>query len=686
MQKKINFFLNNSETTQKKTEGIFIRDIFIFLTGILLSTAIIYTFFRILPEPSYQEIQEIKDLFIHRAKGGVKPEPNEKIIYILNIIILVPCLYLLNKFIDIEKIVKTRILYHSAIFLILLFLSLLIWSSFKNNATNFYFYTEIQAPYKEIRSLFNKLVIDKNQLFYFPFSIAIIVLLSKIKLNTFKYTILNYGVLLWIIFVTCLPNINSSFLDYNGWDNHFSAFYFSIHETLNGRLLLHDLNNQYGLYPIFYKYLITMFNNKIFAVSLFSSAFSAIAFSMLWYASKYWIKSNIIRVSLISSTIFFTYLVLRINIFWDSYFQYYPLRILFPFIFIYLISVKDQIKNKWYYLITPFFCGLSCLFVLDSGLPLTIAFLISEILANKNKNNGFRFYSNLKFFLKFVIIFLLPLALYSLFVYVNSGVFIKFSNYFDATLGFFHYGYGMMKMPMFGAWNILICIYIASLYVVVKKFNNVKLKLDQIIIFLTIFGLGIFTYYLGRSHDFNLFGVSYPGIILLFIFFDRVINYKVWPKLPKYFVFSIFTLITIFVFSSLLNIDKNKMIYHRIIQNITHISNPLISDEILSRVDFIKNNTYTNEEILILDDNPVLITSLHYYSDTKSIMGIGPSEILLKNQLNNIQKNIKKKKNVKIFITDGNEEHFILKENKNEEDNLCLQKYESHISLYVICN
>ena len=44
-------------------------------------------------------------------------------------------------------------------------------------------------------------------------------------------------------------------------------------------------------------------------------------------------------------------------------------------------------------------------------------------------------------------------------------------------------------------------------------------------LFLAILGVGLFAYYQGRSHPFNLNAVIWPAIIMLFLVTDRIVRY-----------------------------------------------------------------------------------------------------------------------------------------------------------------
>ncbi len=77
-------------------------------------------------------------------------------------------------------------------------------------------------------------------------------------------------------------------------------------------------------------------------------------------------------------------------------------------------------------------------------------------------------------------------------------------------------------------WNMVILIYIAGLsYGIKVLFDRNTDRTIKSIVFLSILGLGIFSYFQSRSYDGNLFAVCYPAILILTIFMDKLLRQKV---------------------------------------------------------------------------------------------------------------------------------------------------------------
>ena len=91
-----------------------------------------------------------------------------------------------------------------------------------------------------------------------------------------------------------------------------------------------------------------------------------------------------------------------------------------------------------------------------------------------------------------------------------------FSNLFATSFVFGKLGFLQLPMPYLGMWLINAVIYFAALSFSIWKILTRKMSdLDGFILFTTLLGCGLFSYYLGRSHDGNLPSVSYPAVILL---------------------------------------------------------------------------------------------------------------------------------------------------------------------------
>jgi hypothetical protein len=102
--------------------------------------------------------------------------------------------------------------------------------------------------------------------------------------------------------------------------------------------------------------------------------------------------------------------------------------------------------------------------------------------------------------------------------YDNLPDFFELMQY---QIYFYQLGFAMLPMKLIHPWNLVAIVYLIGL---VYAAQSVIIKNDtmnsKMVFLLSILGFGIFVYYQGRSHDFNLFDVCFPAILIVTIFIE----------------------------------------------------------------------------------------------------------------------------------------------------------------------
>jgi len=202
-------------------------------------------------------------------------------------------------------------------------------------------------------------------------------------------------------------------------------------------------------------------------------------------------------------------------------------------------------------------------------------------------------------------------------------------------------------------WMLVIAVYIYGLIFSLSSLKHNPNHRSELIFYLSILGLGLFTYYEGRSHVANLFKVMWPAIIISLFFADETIRSvrlklinSVNLVLPAIIITTLLLCTTLFasniftVYSDLRHQWRNR---HAFI-------NPLI----LSELQFIKNNTYKGQACLLLLKNQAT-----YYAESglvSPIKGPGLVETMLKSDVTYLTNQ----------VTDKNPECVLLGRNESE--------------------
>ncbi|OQW91722.1 MAG: hypothetical protein BWK78_03775 [Thiotrichaceae bacterium IS1] len=172
---------------------------------------------------------------------------------------------------------------------------------------------------------------------------------------------------------------------------------------------------------------------------------------------------------------------------------------------------------------------------------------------------------------------------------------------------------------------------LSSLKALYKHKNSPDSQVKQAAIFiLSIMGIGLFSYYQGRSHDYNLLITPYPAILILTLFADGLLqNFKnSRTKLSFINHQGILLLIILYFFSNSLI----SLLYHTdqlsntIKIGVDTLRQPLQNTSPVSKnVDFVRRHTHPGEDVLILASDA---SEGIYYgeSKTRSIIDI-PSSV-----------------------------------------------------------
>ena len=342
---------------------------------------------------------------------------------------------------------------------------------------------------------------------------------------------------------------------------NFSPVVYPIVQTFLGKAPLFDLKSLYGLHPYFLQIFLYISPSilclKVMMALMFLTAGASIAFFIF----------SVIENKLVALMGFLTFLYIQnfSNNTWpdssDIIFQYEYIRLFFPALllsFLYLFFKKPS--NSKYYLGLVIF-SIATIWNLDVGVPSFIVFVAMSgykkfvIDAKKPLIDIVQFSQHLA--KSFGILASIWLVFF-LILRLKYGQWPDISYLFYGQKAAVGFGYAMINIPAFGAWYILVMIYIIgyvfSIYNFVTKNHSLQ---NYFILTLTILGTGLFSYFVGRSHYSNLLHCGYPAVILLVIFADKFCKnfhkkdfVKFFPKIKSESLISILPLLIIAYFSS----------------------------------------------------------------------------------------------------------------------------------------
>ncbi len=129
-------------------------------------------------------------------------------------------------------------------------------------------------------------------------------------------------------------------------------------------------------------------------------------------------------------------------------------------------------------------------------------------------------------------------SLFAIATFLRAGSWPDWQTYFDYFKTYSVDGLGTEPILPWSPWFFYVAIYFASLMVFLFRYFF-RRKFDsspeaEFIFALTLTGISMYTYFLGRSHPNNLFHISTPAVFIAGYWFVQFIQHDGIPKIFKY--------------------------------------------------------------------------------------------------------------------------------------------------------
>ena len=667
------FFLSLLETDQKDKDNFFkfsLSMLFIIIMLILINLIVISSY----PDNSEALLIQAKKLIIEPDHFKIWPEPVEQFQILTSLFftpILVFCSLKIFSSRVFNRISITDAMHYLNVALWFSLLAIMFYLSFKlvdpNSWPPSYFYG-IRRYFYEITSGLRFLItlIIFPLIAYFIFN-GIPKQYTKL-VNGCLYSLILFFLLMMFLLSTC----NS--VTYLGTGQNLNVVLYSVSQVQQGKILLSDFTAQYGLYAHFLYPLFKLINVNIVSFSATMAALTVLSYSLIFFALRKIISNNLIVFFSFIAIIYFSYYTSFFNGPWfDIAYASNPIRRIFPALIIFLGFSYIINPKKILYLLIIFLSSLAMLWNFETGVICFLSFYI-YVLYEKLAVNNLRSYvsSFIKHSIISASILTLTFFLFSIIIYLQSGSFPNWSLFFKYASVFGMTGFMAMPMPIFHAWNLVFLVYVYGIYIGLKSIlSNKKNILDRAAFFLAIFGLGISSYYLNRSHDFNLFPILYPSFILLAIYLSKVLDHSKRAnifKIKNFLSVLVISFILMLIFAQMLRPIK---LFNIVADRMQVIMSNTINNKFISNgIDLIKLNALPSEQIIILfaDERrgwtPGPDGSLHLETNTSSPLPTGGSdELSIKSDWDLLNQFLATNISYKVFIdfTDQKKYHPLMK-------------------------
>jgi len=297
----------------------------------------------------------------------------------------------------------------------------------------------------------------------------------------------------------------------------FNAVFFSVVQVCLGRALLIDFVNQYGLFPHFIEPVLSLVGLGVYSFTVLMGLLSCLAYACFYRFLARETNDELLAFLGLGTLVFSGYVASRV-VKPDLYLQYQPLRILFPALVVLLVSSFARRPTPARATGLAALGAVSLLWNPDTGVVLLASGLLlpayDALLRRRPREIPARLFLG-------AVAAAGVFGAFTFYLRLRYGRFPDWLQLFAPSRAFYLFGAHMLPMPGFGLWVPVIVIYaVALLLAVAALVEGEDTPRARLYFFLPVLGLGVFTYYQGRSVLDSLMMASYPAVLLLVLFAD----------------------------------------------------------------------------------------------------------------------------------------------------------------------
>lgn len=482
----------------------------------------------------------------------------------------------------------------------------------------------------------------------FPIGFTFLIFFKFNRYNEFlKKTIYIVCLLLLaLIFLVNIFSINSSTDLINAF--HLDPIIYPMSQVVVGKTILVNVSSLYGLYPAFLEGVFHFWKLNVFSLTVVMGFLLVVSYGSILLFFRREITNKIIMLLGFSSAVFY-FLENLSNP--APYFQYWPIRLIFPCIMLLVVSYYSRSKKDIYYFFGFFISSLSILWNFDSGIIVFLSWVIvlcCEDFYLLDKKIAIK--SAFQHILIGAYSVCLIFYSYSTYTFFRSGEFPHLSQIIQYQKMFVS-GYFMIPMTFPHVWLLAAVVFLVGLFIVINGLFDAKADRQKnfIILFVSVMGLGLFSYFQGRSHDLTFYAPVIFALVLLTLLTD-IVYHNFVNNHNNYAYGMILVIIIFFMLASPLNLIYNSGKYLSWL-NIRYKAFFQHSDNVLIRnVDFIKKNTEKGDNILILSSHS--LDGVYYAeSGTRAVIDLPAStDMFLIKEVEYLEYFLKCNSKTKIFV------------------------------------
>lgn len=318
-------------------------------------------------------------------------------------------------------------------------------------------------------------------------------------------------------------------------DNHFEAVFFTSTQVALGATLLVDLPHQYGLYPEFLAPIFNLLGGiTVVRFTVVMALLQAVAYG-LWVAALLRVMRSpwMAMLTFLGAFSLVSFLVplfgIRQNFipYYDPYFQYFPIRSLFPAISLYAmawITEEDRFGNRIARCLPSAILGAGVLWNADAGLPAFGAWVMclchQALIQRQGDTPAIRaaIRGAAPVAVEALLCAATTMALLLSALALKGGEWPDVTMYWRHQKVFYEIGFFMLPMRLMHSWVAWAAVIMAALsfgiWALSAPDRASRQPIRSTLFGWAVLGCGLFSYYQGRSHDW-VFPVVLPIALAL---------------------------------------------------------------------------------------------------------------------------------------------------------------------------
>ena len=339
---------------------------------------------------------------------------------------------------------------------------------------------------------------------------------------------------------------------------HFAAAFDPVAQVQLGKNLLVDYDSQYGLYPDLLAPLFSGVGLSPATFTLFFGLLTAGSFGLLSWVLGQVVSRRGAAVVGILAMIFNCWLTFQFRGLsvapkaLDPYFQYMPIRVLFPACSVALTWAYHRRPSLRIYWFANLWLATGVLWNLDGGvvaLAAWIGALVFDALCDGPPARAIACIG--RHLLDATLTVAVVVAGYAAIKHAYYGVWPQFEHLFDYQRLFYMSGFYMLPMSLGGTWLLIVLVYLVGIAQSAAALIARQRSARQTLVFaLSVLGLGLFSYYQGRSHNQCLLICSWPALLLLAVYWDQLLQFRHDAAESRIFTTGLAATIGVFLVSS----------------------------------------------------------------------------------------------------------------------------------------